>query len=179
MKIADLPNRKPNRLKEYDYNTPGAYFITICTKDRKNYFWDNVGANSVRPKEMHLTKYGEIAKNSINDIPKYYPGISVDKYVIMPNHIHLLLQIHSNNNGRTMFAPTIDRVIKQTKGYITKQIGFSVWQKSYYDHIVRNEQDYKEIWEYIDNNPLKWEIDRFYNPILNSNLSEQKKEGKL
>jgi len=61
-----------------------------------------------------------------------------------------------------MLAPTISTVIQQTKGYITKQIGFSVWQKLFYDHIIRGEKDYKEIWEYIDNNPLKWELDRFF-----------------
>ena len=73
----------------------------------------------------------------------------------MPDHIHLLLQINTNKNGRPMVAPTVDRIIKQTKGYITKQIGFSIWQKSFYDHIVRGNNDYKEIWEYIENNPLK------------------------
>lgn len=73
----------------------------------------------------------------------------------MPDHIHLLLQIHGNENGRPMVAPTINRVIKQTKGYITKQIGFSIWQKSFNDHIIRGQEDYKSIWEYIENNPLK------------------------
>lgn len=86
----------------------------------------------------------------------------VRKKLNCPNNIHLLLQIKCDRDGRAMLAPTISTVIQQTKGYITKQIGFSVWQKLFYDHIIRGEKDYKEIWEYIDNNPLKWELDRFF-----------------
>ena len=121
----DLPNRKQNRLSDFNYNTPGAYFITICVKERKPILSDIiVGANNVRP-EIRLTRYGEIVKNAIINIPIHYPTISVDKYVIMPDHIHILLEIHTAISGRTMFAPTIDRVIKQMKGYISKEIGFS------------------------------------------------------
>ena len=93
-------------------------------------------------------------ESAIKNIPIHYPVITVDNYVIMPDHIHLLLQINSDFNGRPLVAPTIDRVIKQMKGYISKQIGFSIWQKSFNDHIIRGDQDYKEIWEYIENNPL-------------------------
>ena len=73
----------------------------------------------------------------------------------MPDHIHLLLRIHCDSNGLPTSAPKINKVIQQTKGIITKQIGFSIWQKSYNDHIVRGLDDYKNIWEYIENNPLK------------------------
>lgn len=149
----ELPKRKQMRLKEFNYNTAGAYFITFCVKDRQPILSETtVGANSVRPK---LTKYGEIVDTAINEIPKIYNGISVDNYVIMPDHVHLLLQILSSDDGRTVFAPTIGQVIKQTKGYVTKQVGFSFWQKSFHDHVIRNENDYKEIWEYIENNPTK------------------------
>lgn len=152
----ELPKRKRTRLKNYDYSQNGAYFVTICVKDRKAILSDViVGANSVRPKEVHLTEYGKIVKKAIQDIPKHYSAISVDNFVIMPDHIHLLLQIHSNIDGRTLFAPTIDRVIKQMKGHITKQIGFSIWQKSFNDHIIRGESDYKEIWQYIEYNFYK------------------------
>jgi REP element-mobilizing transposase RayT len=152
----ELPKRKNNRLNNFDYSQPGVYFITICVKNRKTILSNIiVGANIVRPKEIHLTKYGEIVETAIKNIPQHYPSIRIDNYVIMPDHIHLLLQINTNKNGRPMVAPTVDRIIKQTKGYITKQIGFSIWQKSFYDHIVRGNNDYKEIWEYIENNPLK------------------------
>ena len=105
----ELPTRKQNRLKEYDYSTPNAYFITICTEKRKNLFWMDVGAIIDRPKNVPLTNLGIIAQRCIEDIPKHDPAISVDHYVIMPNHIHLLLQINTDVNGRSMIAPTIHR----------------------------------------------------------------------
>lgn len=157
----DLPKRKPNRLKKYDYGKTGAYFITVCAKDRKNLFWNNVGAGIARP--FKLSEYGKIVDTAIKNIPIKYNAVSVDKYVIMPNHIHLLLQIHGGENGRAMPAPTVSTVIQQMKGYVTKCVGFPVWQKLFYDHIIRGEEDYREIWEYIENNPLKWREDRFYN----------------
>jgi len=103
----DLPKRKQNRLAEYDYSTPNAYFITICTKNRKNLFWMDVGAIIDRPNNVPLTNLGMIARQSIEDIPKYYSAVSVDHFVIMPNHIHLLLQINTDADGRSMIAPTI------------------------------------------------------------------------
>ena len=155
----DTPKRKPNRLPNFDYSTPGAYFITICTKDRRNLFWTDVGASIARPQ---LTKWGDIAANSICAIPKHYPAVSVDHYVIMPNHINLLLQINTDADGRAMLAPTISHVIQQLKGIISKQIGKSIWQKLFHDHIIRSEADYLKIWEYIENNPVKWAEDCFY-----------------
>ena len=155
----DIPKRKPNRLPDFDYSTPGAYFITICTKDRQNLFWTDVGASIARPQ---LTKWGEIAATAICDIPNHYSAISVDHYVVMPNHIHLLLQINTDTNGRPMVAPTISTVIQQFKGIVTKRIGQSIWQKLYHDHVVRGERDYLKIWEYIDNNPARWTEDCFY-----------------
>ena len=157
-----LPVRKPNRLPNFDYNTPGAYFITICTKDRKNLFWTDVGASIARPQNPSLSKYGAIVDASIREIPLYDPAVSVDHYVVMPNHMHLLLQINTDEDGRAMLAPTISRVVQQLKGIVTKQIGYSIWQKLFHDHVIRSKKDYLKIWEYIDNNPAKWEEDCFY-----------------
>lgn len=158
----DLPKRKPNRLREYDYSQPNAYLITICTKDKRKVFWDSVGASIARPDYLPLSVNGKIAEEAILNIPKYYPMISVDNYVVMPNHIHLLLQIHTDENGRAMLAPTISKVVQQMKGYVTKRIGISVWQKLYHDHVIRGKADYLEIWNYIEGNPSKWEEDCFY-----------------
>ena len=157
-----LPARKPNRLPDYDYSTPGAYFITICLKDRKNLLWESVGASIARPQRPPLSHWGRIVDESIKNIPLCYPGISVDHYVIMPNHIHLLLQIQTDGDGRAMLAPTVSVVIQQLKGVVTKQIGHSIWQKLFHDHVIRNEADYLKIWQYIDTNPAKWEADCFY-----------------
>ncbi len=155
-----VPKRKQNRLTEYDYSTPNAYFLTICTENRKNFFWKDVGAIIDRPEDVSLTDLGAIVQRSIEDIPKCYPAITVDHYAIMPNHIHLLLQIHTDGDGRSMIAPTISTVVRLMKGAVTKQAGYPIWQKGFYDHVIRNEKDYREIWNYIEGNPSKWAEDK-------------------
>ena len=159
----ELLKRKPNRLKGYDYSQNGAYFITICVKNRHEMLWNAVGARIARPQNTEdLSEYGIVIKNAINNISEQYPSVLVDKYVIMPNHIHMILLVDSSGDGRAMRAPTISTVINQMKGYVTKQIGFSLWQKLFHDHIIRNEEEYRKIWEYIDTNPLKWEDDCYF-----------------
>ena len=158
----ELPKRKPNRLTEYDYSTPNAYFITVCTQNRKNLFWTDVEAVIDRPENIPLTNLGMMVKQVIYDITRHYPAITVDLAVVMPNHIHLLLQINTDADGRPMAAPTISTVINQTKGIISKKAGFSVWQKGFYDHVIRGEQDYSDIWNYIEGNPGKWTEDKLY-----------------
>lgn len=160
----ELPKRKTNRLAEYDYSTPNAYFITICTKNRTNLFWQNVGAIIDRPEHTPLSNLGTIARQCIENISRHYPAVSVDHYVIMPNHIHLLLQINTDIHGRSMTAPTIATVVRLMKGAVSKQAGFSVWQKGFYDHIIRNESDYQDTWNYIEGNPGKWIADTLYAP---------------
>ena len=158
----ELPKRKQNRLTEYDYSTPNAYFITICTENRRNLFWKDIGTVIDRPENVPLTNLGIIVRQSVMNIPKHYPTISVDRFVVMPNHVHLLLQIHTNTDGRPMAAPTISTGINQFKGIVSKKAGFSVWQKGFHDHVIRNEKDYLEIWNYIDGNPSKWAEDTLY-----------------
>lgn len=171
--MRDLPKRKKNRLQDFDYSSEGAYFITVCTKDRLNYFWENAGvygthlSTDVRPQiNVCLSEFGRTAEKAINNIPVFHENVFVDKYVIMPNHIHLILFMENTYdaaiNGRTMCAPTISLIVKQMKEYVTKQIGFSLWQKSFYDHVIRTDKSYKIICEYIDNNPLNWEDDQLY-----------------
>lgn len=160
--MADLPKRKPNRLKNFDYSSDGLYFITVCVKNHENMLWHNVGATIGRPQEITLSEYGIIVDKAIKNIHIHYTDFKIDKYVIMPNHIHLLIRINYREIGRPMVAPTISTVIQQMKGIVTKQIGFSIWQKSFHDHIIRNEKEYLKIWEYIENNPLRWKEDCFY-----------------
>ena len=117
----ELPKRKPNRLTEYDYSTPNAYFIAICTANRKNLFWKDARAGIDLPENIPLTNLGMAVKQIIYDIPKHYPTITVDHAVVMPNHIHLLLQINTDADGRPMAAPTISTVINQTKGIVSKK----------------------------------------------------------
>ncbi len=152
-----FPKRKEIRLGNYDYSTCGVYFITICTKQKKPLFWDNVGATCGRPEnEYQLSDCGIIVENEIALLSSVYESVRVDKYIVMPDHIHMLVSIVPDEFGRPQVAPTISRVVQQFKGAITKKVGFSLWQKGYYDHIIRGQQDYDEIWQYIDENPLRW-----------------------
>ena len=154
--------RKRNRLEQYDYSSPNAYFITICTVKKRNFLWTDVGAVIDRPENVPLSKLGLIVQKSITEIPARYPAVTVDRFVIMPNHVHLLLQIHSDADGRSMIAPTISTVVRLMKGAVSKQAGWSVWQKGFYDHVIRNEGDYLDIWRYIEGNPGKWTEDRLF-----------------
>ena len=159
----DLPKRKPTRLKGYDYSTPGAYFITICTKDRKELLSKIiVGDDEGIVPQNNLSKIGLICERYINNINIKYENVTVDKYVIMPNHIHLIIFLHGTMKAS---SPTknIETIIRSFKTMVTKEIGNSIWQRSYHDHIIRGEKDYQKIWEYIDTNPTKWELDCFYN----------------
>lgn len=163
-----LPVRKRNRLRDYDYSQNGVYFITVCSKDKQWLFWKAgaspkiVGASIARPpSNEHYSDIGTVVEEMIKEVPSKYNGIELINYVVMPNHIHLLLMLCADTRGRAMHAPTPDvsRVIQQLKGAVTKKVGASVWQKSFHDHIVRNEKSLKSIYEYIDYNPLRWELD--------------------
>ena len=142
------------------YDENGAYFITICTLDKANRFW-SVGAANRRPPEC-LSPMGRVAAEKIRMIEVLHEAVHVDHYVVMPNHVHLLLRIE--NGGRRIAAPTIMSVINQYKGAVSKAVGQSVWQKSFHDHVVRDDEDYRRIWEYIDANPGKWTEDRYFVP---------------
>ena len=160
----NYPIRKKNRLSGFDYSSPNAYFITICTYQRKNLFWRDVGATNGRPSDLSLSSAGKTVQNAIIAISEHYPAYVVEHYVIMPNHIHLLLRVQADANGRPMVAPTISTVVAQMKGAVSKHIGKSIWQKGFHDHIVRTEADYQDIWTYIENNPLQWQMDSLFMP---------------
>ena len=154
----ELPKRKDIRIPNFNYSTPGAYFITVCTANREKIFWSDRRGDLRSPTNVPLSKIGIIADNEIRKLNTIYDAVRVDKYCIMPDHIHMILSIHTDVDGRPQVAPTISRVMKQFKGSITKQIGRPIWQKSFYDHGIRNRRDYDEIWEYIENNPLKYAL---------------------
>ncbi len=158
-----LPKRKPTRLKDYDYSQDGYYFITVCTQNRKNIL-SIVGEGFPLPK---LTQYGGITERLLLDITERYNEIGIEKYVIMPNHIHILVAL--KNGGRGNPSPTIDRAMGWFKYMATKEInklsgtsGRKIFQRSFHDHIIRGEEDYREIWQYIDSNPARWKEDKFY-----------------
>ena len=168
--MKQLPERKPYRLKNYDYSQNGAYFITICTNNREKTLSHITrrdehcsSANATPSAIIQLTNVGKIVENAIREIPEHYNGVFVDNYVVMPNHIHMIIRI-DRESGRPMVVPTVSRIIQQMKGYATKQAGKPIWQSKAYDHIIRDDYDYMIKFRYIDENPIKWLLkeDEYY-----------------
>jgi REP element-mobilizing transposase RayT len=177
-----LPKRKHTRLSTYDYSENGVYFLTICTLNRIELLCeinfvghdvslvrgDPVGRDDLSAPsplllqpEVSLTKCGEIVKETIEGIPRNYDA-TVDCYCIMPNHVHLLIQLCGGASSGERPTMIIPKIIKSFKYFSNKQIGFNIWQRSYYDHIIRNEKDYITKCDYINNNPAKWADDDYY-----------------
>ena len=149
--IRNLPKRKTIRLKDYDYSEVGMYFITICIKDRIELL-----GQIKNEKYIELSKEGRIVDEAINKLKKAYLNIEIDEYVIMPNHIHLIIIIHEKNKI------TISRIIQQFKWGVTRKVGSSIFQKLFYEHIVRNKKEYLNIKEYIQNNVINWKNDKYF-----------------
>ena len=163
-----LPNRKITRLKDFEYNEDGAYFITICTKNRCCILSQIVGTSVADGPQIKLTEYGEIANKYIKQLNDFYDYLSVESYVIMPNHIHILLLLNKNEHGPSRTpVPTVQnsivsKFISTFKRFCNKEIGENIWQYRSFDHVVRNSEDYNEIQKYIYNNPLRWQYDKLY-----------------
>ena len=153
--------RKRNRLADYDYSQPGAYFITVCVKDHKCILSD-VGADDHIGPHTILSPIGKVVDKYTQQIP------GVGRYVIMPNHVHMILHVSSDEQGfgpMWSSAPTdtcVENMVRTWKTLISKELGRSIWQRSYYDHIIRDEKDYEMIASYIVGNPGKWFEDKYY-----------------
>lgn len=163
--------RKTLRMPHFNYSTPGAYFLTFCTHNRRHILSRIVGAIHESPKTQ-LTICGEIVDAIIQNLPDHL-HVTIDKYVIMPNHVHLIAVITEEDALRTIReSPLQSRtIISKLIGYIkmnaTKAIrmrygDIPVWQRGYFDHAVRNQADYAALAEYIQTNPLRWELDKLY-----------------
>lgn len=120
-----LPQRKTLRIPDYDYSQGNVYFLTLCVKDRQKLFWSRPSGSGC---DCPLSNAGTIAEHCIRQIPLRYQVVGIDKYCIMPDHIHMLLSVDAAAVGRPMVAPTVSRVVQQFKGAVSKQLGRSVWQ---------------------------------------------------
>ncbi len=171
-----LPNRKTIRLPQYDYSSPGVYFVTICTAGRRCILSDiSVGDGVLDVPRVQLTAYGRCVQDTLLEIEDHYVWLTLDHYVIMPNHIHALLRIDDNGTSRTP-SPTIEksvpiptpaneilpRLISTLKRFTNRKCGVQLWQRSFHEHVIRSEIDYNEIWNYIENNPARWAEDRYH-----------------
>ena len=171
----ELPTRKNMRLKDYDYSQNGAYFLTLCVKDRHEMLGEVKNGQSL------LNEYGVVIKEEIENISIIRKECVIEKFVIMPNHIHLIAKITTivGDDGnrpvasrsdcvtpRSDFHPPLRRsipnMVQGLKGAVTRKIGFSLWQRGYHDRIIRNEDEYLRIRRYIDENPAKWEDDIYF-----------------
>ena len=148
--MSNFIKRKKIRISEYDYSQSNLYFVTVCSKDKQCIF------GTIKDDKMYKTSLGVLIEESLINIKQHYNNILVDKYVIMPNHIHYIISILENKTAN------LSNIINQFKGYVSKQSGKSVWQKSFYDHVIRNDSDYLRVWEYIEENVLKWSLDEYY-----------------
>ena len=166
-----MNNRKSIRLKNYDYSRPGFYFITICTKDRKTLF------GHIENNIMILNDSGAMIKKCYFELEKRF-NIKCRDIVVMPNHIHCIIEIvgvplvGTQKNGQPQgIAPTLGDIIGVFKSITTNEyikgvkagnwqpFNKKLWQRNYWEHIIRNKESYMKLAEYIQNNPLKWEYD--------------------
>ena len=145
-----FPERKNPRIRGYDYATPNYYFITICTHHKKCLFWTNGKLNCL----------GQIVYDAVQQISTHFPQNRVEQFVIMPNHIHMILVVEPGGADTSV-------VVGSFKSYVARIVHGSdpqlkVWQTSYHDHVIRDHLQYERIWIYIESNPMRWEKDCFY-----------------
>ena len=145
-----FPKRKSPRIPGYDYATPNYYFITICTHEKNCIFWSGGKLNT----------FGQIAFDAAMQISAHFPGNRVDSFVVMPNHIHMILVVEPGGTDATV-------VIGQYKSQVSKEIHKiapkrKIWQTSFHDHGIRNYRQYQHIREYIETNPMRWKEDCFF-----------------
>ncbi|MBR6681785.1 MAG: transposase [Clostridia bacterium] len=182
----EFSERKSTRLNKFDYSSTGAYFVTICVQERKPILSEIIRTNNPSvnetnniavggdvldaPNYVKLLPYGEIAEKYINQINDYYDNIKIDSYVIMPDHIHAIIVIKTSKdanqrNGASRTSPptrqhsTIPKIVSTFKRFCNKEYGENIWQESYYDHIIRDNDDYETRRKYIYDNPIKWYYD--------------------
>jgi putative transposase len=183
---SEIHHRKSIRLKEYDYSQTGYYFVTVCVKDRLQLF------GKIDNKKMITNEIGNLAAKILFDLPNRFKNIEIDEFILMPNHLHTIIIINEyptvgvelalpkddsdkndNETDRASSVPTLGRIIQVFKSISTIEInrlrdgsGLPVWQRNYYEHIIRNEKELYEIRKYIENNPLNWNDDEYYNKAL-------------
>ena len=186
----EKPKRKDLRLKQYNYSTNGAYFITVCTKDRKNilshiavvvgvgayddprkgahddpFEHDKTKQNFAGNVQIKLTRIGKTIEKNLLSSEKI-SGVKIDRYVIMPDHIHAIIFIDSDkcicgsSRAPTPTNEMIPHIISTFKRFCAKEIGENIFQRGYFDHIIRNREDYEEHVKYIYENPMKWNFEK-------------------
>jgi putative transposase len=167
-----LPRRRSSRLPAFDYSQAASYFLTICVQDNRPLF------GRVFNGEMALDAFGKIADSCWREIPNHFAGIKLGRHVIMPNHMHGIIVLHGRvrsvatdalSNTRafgTLEAKSIPAVVRSYKSAVTKLVRkttgnahLRLWQRNYYEHVIRDEDDFRATSEYIRLNPARWKFD--------------------
>ncbi len=189
---SDFPKRKKTRWEGYDYNSAGAYFITICTQNRQQILSrvvggdvldapvnissvggdvldapvniSSVGGDVLDAPQIVLLHHGKIADNYLRQLSDFYDYLEVDQYVIMPNHIHIMLFVfeHESISSTAKQHTAMSRFVSTFKRFCNKEYGENIWQRGCIDHVIRNRQDYQEHLKYIYENPARWYYDELF-----------------
>ena len=161
-KEKELPKRKPTRLKNFDYSSAGAYFVTICIRDRMNILSEITVGEGLAPPEItvKLKPCGEVVKEQLQLIEARFPSVTIEDYVIMPDHIHAVIFLHEKAGGASP-SPTLDDVVCAFKSLTSRsckqKFGIEkMFQRSSAEHIVRDRDDYETRRKYIYENPMRW-----------------------
>ena len=166
-----LPTRKNTRLQVFDYNIPTVYFVTICTKQKRPILSNIVGgdvldapqSDDINVAKVELLECGKLAEKYIRQLNDFYEDINVENYVIMPDHIHILLRVlDAEVGGASRTSPPtrqhsrVTMFVSTFKRFCNKEFGQNIWQRSFYDHVVRGVKDYEEHINYVVRNPMRW-----------------------
>ncbi|QEP44718.1 transposase [Ectothiorhodospiraceae bacterium BW-2] len=173
----EIHHRRSIRLKWYDYSQAGAYFVTICTQNRECLFGE------ISNGEMQLNDAGKILQMTWDALPSHYPHIELDEWVVMPNHFHCIILLTGSVEAGFKLAPSVllplaptrhglPEIIRALKTFSSRRInesrqtpGTKLWQRNYWEHIIRNEMELNHLREYIQNNPAQWELDKLHPSI--------------
>jgi putative transposase len=163
-----MRQRKHPRSKDHDYSQDGYYHVTICTIENASILSKVIVGRGLAPAEIRLTPIGQIIEEQLLELSERYHNVKIDKYVIMPTHLHAIVVIRGDAAGASP-RPTLGDIICAFKSLSTRvcnqqgnKQGRKLWQSSFYDEIIRNEEAYLQIWQYIDENPAKWSEEKYY-----------------
>ncbi len=148
----EKPKRRRLPLADYDYAQTGAYFVTICTRSHANLF------GAVLDGEMVRNDAGETVARCWDEIPRHFPEVELDAFVVMPNHVHGVLML-ADEPVRAGHARPLHVIVGSFKSAVSRRLG-SVWQRSYWERVVRSENELDQIRDYIEDNPLRWPVDQ-------------------
>ena len=176
----DLHHRRSIRLRGYDYTRDEAYYVTLVTHERRTLFGDIIDG------EMRLNDTGQLIMDTWEWLATRHPYVELDSYIVMPNHLHGIIVITDHGRDGSLTSPTprkpLGRLVGAFKTVTTKQVNLAegmpgqlLWQRNYYEHVIRNDEEWDRVREYIASNPMRWEMDK-ENP--NATLNHHPRRGR-